>query len=731
MNLTSKRTTLTALLTGAFGLALTFLPAAPAGAAEPESEPASAEAVPPQEETRKTEPERVEVTDSAPYLPTSNTIATRLPVLPRFTPWNLGTVNEPLLRDQYALVLGDALRNVSGVNVQTQSGVSDYFLIRGFDSLSSGLVLTDGALEPEVSFFQMYNVERVEVLKGPGGFLYGRNPLSGALAGTVNIVRQQPVPSDFLELGASAGSFGTYEGTVDYNQASGDGALAFRLNGLWRESDGYRDDKQSDTFAINPAFAWRLSERTAFHFNVEYLETDSMPDSGIPLYLGEIPDVARETSYQSPFDSSQQRVGRFQVDFETELSDHWTVRDKLYFRGLDWESSGTVFNGVFPTGPGGAPEVSRTLTVLDDRQEFAGNQFEALLTGNTGSVQHKLLMGVEVAQYTDNFTIGVSGPPAFGGLANLDLFNPSEPNSPDPVVFPFSSGDSTSTVVAPYVIDQATFTDWFQALAGARFDSLDYEETVSGADERDSNVSPMLGLVFIPADQVTLYANAGRSFGPPPPRVSGNPDPEEGEQVEAGVKLNFKTCGIQATLAGYQVDRQNIGIPDDNGVTQQAGDQRSRGIEIEFAAEPIPRLRTFLSYALNDAELTEFSESVIIGFDIFGQPVFGTVDRSGNVPAFAPRHILNFWVSHRFENGLGVAGGARYVSGQFIAEDNSFEIDDYITVDAAVYYAINRLELNLNFKNLTDAEYETRGFGSASVLPAAPRSVYGGVSYRF
>ena len=136
-------------------------------------------------------------------------------MLPRFTPANLGTVTEPLLRDQYALVLGDALRNISGVNVQTQSGVADYFLIRGYNSLDSGLVLVDGAIEPEVPFFQMYNVSRVELLKGPGGFLYGRNPLTGAMAGVVNIVRKQPEQGNFGRVGGAFGSYGTFEGVVE------------------------------------------------------------------------------------------------------------------------------------------------------------------------------------------------------------------------------------------------------------------------------------------------------------------------------------------------------------------------------------------------------------------------------------------------------------------------------------------------------------------------------------
>ena len=129
---------------------------------------------------------KVTVEASLPYVPQSNTIATRLPVPPFWIPSNLGTVSEAVIKDQLDLVLGQALRNVSGVNAQTQNGVTDYFLIRGFDSLSSGMVLTDGAAEPEVTFFQMYNVERVEVFKGPAGFLYGRNALSGPMAGAGN-----------------------------------------------------------------------------------------------------------------------------------------------------------------------------------------------------------------------------------------------------------------------------------------------------------------------------------------------------------------------------------------------------------------------------------------------------------------------------------------------------------------------------------------------------------------
>ena len=139
---------------------------------------------------RDLQPQKVTVVESAPHIPRLNTIGTRLAIPFLWTPFHLGTVNGPVLKDQDARVLGDALKNVSGLNPQTQSGVGDYFLLRGFDSVSSGLVLTDGAAEPELTFYQMYNVDRVEVLKAPGGFLYSRNGLSGAAAGAVNIVRR-------------------------------------------------------------------------------------------------------------------------------------------------------------------------------------------------------------------------------------------------------------------------------------------------------------------------------------------------------------------------------------------------------------------------------------------------------------------------------------------------------------------------------------------------------------
>lgn len=692
--------------------------------------------------------EYVEVDTSA--LPDSNSVTTKLPVPIADTPANVGVVPAVVLDEQRATVLGDALVNVSGVNVVAGSGVHDFFVVRGFDSLSSGLVLTDGAPEPEVSFYQTYNVEGVELLKGPAGFLYGKDPL----AGVVNVVRKQPLPTDLGRLSLWGGSFGTAEGRLDWNEASADGSRALRINGVWQQSDRYRDlaanaggigDSATRFAAVNPSFAWRFPGGGRVNVNLEAVDAEYAPDSGLPLWRGvtgfgalELPAaVPRERSYQSPFDFSDQRLHRFQVDFEQPLSERVALRNKTYYRALDWETAGTLLLGVFdiPLGPGFTLEdqVLRTLTGLDDRQRVIGNQWEAALELTTGSVSHRLLAGVELARITDDFALSVDNPAA-GGLPPLDLFAPVE-TATLPPLFPFVVGETTAEITAPYVIDQIGFSEAVQLLLGLRWDDieteLDYAAAPPGFDSGtrdDSELSPMAGLVVKPAERLVLYANAGQSHSPIGARVSGalHLDPEESRQLELGARRRFSGLELQGTVAVYRIDRENVAITGPGGFTQNAGDQRSEGLEIELAAEPLPRLRTLLAYGYNDSELTRFTD-----FD----PLFMVpVDFSGNRPAFAPEHLGRLWVSRDFTRGLALAGGLRWFSDQYISEDNAFEADGALLVDLSATWDWQALRIRLDLRNVTDEEYLTRGVGSSfsrAAVPGDPAAAYAGVDYRF
>jgi iron complex outermembrane receptor protein len=273
-------------------------------------------------------------------------------------------------------------------------------------------------------------------------------------------------------------------------------------------------------------------------------------------------------------------------------------------------------------------------------------------------------------------------------------------------------------VVAPYLVDRLRFSPKVQAFVGARLDALDYEDPPNDTERDSTKVNPLLGLVYSPTDALALHASWGTASAPPSTQVVGQRDPEESWQVELGGKLSFLDGRGYAGVAVYDLRRENIAIPDSSGITRQDGDQRSRGLEADLVVEPMEGWSAQGSYAYTDSELTRFSE--IVPLEVAGPVV---VDFSGNRAPFAPKHLFGLWVSKRFEWGLGLAVGLRHVSDQPVAPDNWATIDAYTTLGATVSYTRKQWGLHVHFRNITDTEYATRGFGSASAIPARPFEV--------
>ncbi|NJL29206.1 MAG: TonB-dependent siderophore receptor [Thermoanaerobaculia bacterium] len=674
--------------------------------------------------------EEVTVEGEAPYLPEQISTATKTSTPLRLLPQSATSVSAALFTEQDARVLSDALAYTPGVNVESQFGIHDFFLIRGFDSLSSSLILTDGALEPEATFYRTYNLERIELLRGTGGFIYGGN----ATSGLVNLVRKRPVSGTFTRLGLSGGSDSNLYATLDANHGARDGRWATRVNAQWQQGDGYREGKDFDTFAVNPAVSWSVGEHTAMSFNVEYLENNLTPDSGLPILSSfspidfslstSIPDVPRERSYDSPFDFSDQEMLRLRFDLETKIGSGVTLRSKTYLTDLDWNSRGTLSLGAFQLPFSPFASVIRLRNTLDDQQSVLGSQLDFVLKATTGSVEHEITAGIELQRLDDEFTIGT------GFLPEIDLFAPVETAVDQDFLFLTQGADVTTDVIAPYVLDTLKLNDRWRLSLGARLDSIDISGdavTVSQTDfagpitiltpidSSDSQVSPFAGLVFAPSERLSLYANVSRSFSPQSTRtLAAVVDPEKGEQVEVGVKSSLFDGKLSAALALYDLDKTDVAIVNSDGFTAQLGDQRSRGFELELQGRPRLGLHWLFNYAYTDAELTRFVELVDVGGGFPSVPT----DRKGNTPAFVPEHQANLWVSQRFEGGLRVGGGLRWVGERFVDEDNALELDGYLLLDANLAYSFGRWEANLWLKNLTDQEYELRGFGSGSVIPA-------------
>ena len=249
---------------------------------------------------------------------------------------------------------------------------------------------------------------------------------------------------------------------------------------------------------------------------------------------------------------------------------------------------------------------------------------------------------------------------------------------------------------------------------------------MSGLIRNSSQFSPVIGAAYSPTADLTFYANAGQAFAPPSSQVVGERVPEESSQLEVGAKKQFYGGKALLTVALYHLERDNIAIPDETGLTRQTGSQRSRGVEIDLVGEIGTGVYAFGSYAFTDAKLTEFQELIDPSF---GQRPPILVDRSGNWPAFAPKHIFNLWLVKEFSAGFSLGAGARYVSSQFIAADNNYAVDRSLTFNLGLAYRLEDWRLSLNSRNLTGSEYETRGFASTSVLPSDPFAVFLGVDF--
>ena len=689
------------------------------------------------------------VTGARLAIPRANAIATKTPLPLRKTPLSVGIVPQALIEAQDGATLSDALANVSGVGVHTNFGVHDLFYLRGFDSLANGLVLSDGAPEPEATFYQLYNVARVEALKGPGAFLYGGNPLSG----TINLVRKRPVPaSHFARVNASVGSFSTYRATLD----AGHGA--WRVNALWQDSEGYRDGKNSSILAVNPTLRLDLGAHSTLHLDYEYLTSEHKADAGLPLiasqpfsnegllllYGDALPDVPRTRSYQTPFDLSEQIIQRFRADYEWHLSPNFTLRDKFYYTRLDWPSRGTIFGGTTPNASGSL-DLIRLLNALDDEQAIVGNQFEALWALDTGGLKHQLLFGLEFTRYQDDFTLAVNF------LPPINLFAPQETATLEQLVpIPDESlaGETSAQTLAPYFVDRIILSSRVEFFVGGRFDLVDYDKT-STVNQRDPSatdstyrpvpidaqrdyrqLSPLLGAVFAPNDELSFYANIGSAFAPPSALAVGGLEPEKSRQGEVGIKAQLLDDKLDGRLALFHLQKDDIAIPDDNNLIRQVGDQRTRGLELELWARPAAGWYAQASYAYLDAELTRFNKLERKKLDPVSQTIVEEiVDYSNNTPAFVPEHLLTLWAARDLGENLTVAAGLRYVDSQFVAEDNVYEIDGALTLDCGLTYRRGPGLLRLNLKNATGREYETRGFGSTSVIPAAPFSFKATLGY--
>jgi catecholate siderophore receptor len=644
--------------------------------------------------------------------------ATRTLTPLRDVPQSVTVATPELIKDQLMTSMADVVRYLPGVGTHQGENNRDQVVIRGNNS--SADFFLDGVRDDVQYYRDLYNLERVEALKGPNAMVFGR----GGGGGVINRVTKEAGFQPIHEVTLQGGTYGRKRLAADVDQPL-TGRLAFRLNGMYESSDSFRDQVSLERYGLNPTFTVAPNERTRITLGYEHLHDTRVADRGIPSFQGRPADVDVTTFFGNPDDSHV----RASVDLGSALVEHrlgaLLVRNRTLFGAYDrWYQN-------FVPGAVTADQSRVSLSAYNNatRRQNLFNQTDLTYTRSTGPVRHTLLAGAEVGrQLTDNFR----NTGFFDGSATSLSVPFASPTIHTPVSFRQSATDADNhvrtSVAAGFVQDQMELSRKVQVVAGLRLDRFDlrYRNNRSGdtLQRVDDLVSPRLGIVFKPATPVSIYGSYGVSYLPSSgdqfaslTAVTKEVEPERFRSYEVGLKWDVRP-DLSVTTAVYRLDRTHTRSTDPNDPTRivQTGSQRTRGYELGLSG----RVTSFWSiaggYAYQDAFVTSAT----------------TAARAGAQVAQVPHHTLSLWNTCRVRPRVGLGLGVLRRTDMFAAIDNTVTLPGYTRVDAAAYFALSRtMRLQANVENLLDARYYVNADNNTNISPGFRRAVRLGLTAAF
>ncbi|MBE7384641.1 MAG: TonB-dependent receptor [Leptolyngbya sp. SIO1E4] len=663
------------------------------------------------------------------YVEPNATTATRTDTPLRDIPQSIQVIPQEVLEDQQVLRLNDALRNVSGVVTSINSPRSQGFLVRGFNNAS---ILRDGfriifGSNGNLGSAELSNLERIEVLKGPTSILSGVVEPGGA----INLVSKQPLSEPAYDIGVRLGNRRLIEPSLDLTgPLTADGQLSYRLNALVRREEYFRDFDESITRSfVAPVLRWNISDRTDLTIRLEYTDETRPDDNGL-LALGDrVADIPFDRNLGEPGDFAESETLRVGYDFEHRFSDNWRIRNAFRYTESDVFTFG-AFTGFGPLNET-TGDLNRIFRVIDQRSEIYELQTNIVGEFNTGTIAHKVLLGVDLFR-RDEQSLSLGDPTP----VPINIFNPVYGATQDNTLFLLDDRDTRQDGLGIYLQDQVTLAENLKLLLGIRYESVEQETTrnpnafnpnTSTSSQDDEAFIPRVGIVYQPIEPVSLYASYAESFIPNRGAdAQGVPlEPEEGQQFEVGVRAELLEGRLVANLALFDITKQNVATPDPNDLLAQIaiGEQRSQGIELDVAGEILPGWNIIANYAYTDTEITESND--------VNSP-------EGSRLAGAPEHNFNLWTRYNIQSGslegLGLGLGFNYVGERFGDNANSFRLDDYFLTNAAISYERDNWQAALNFRNLFDVDYIEASTGTGrlfNIYPGEGFTVIGSFSIGF
>lgn len=648
--------------------------------------------------------QEIVVTGQRPeYGARSTATATRTPTPIKDVPQALTVISESQIEDQGLRSIADVLTFVPGATPGTGEGNRDQMTLRGNNSTADFFV--DG-LRDDVQYFRdLYNVDRVEVLRGANAMIFGR----GGGGGIVNRVIKRSALDSYRELIASSDSHGRARLAADVDQPLGP-SIGVRVNGLFEKGGSFRRHVELQRYAINPTLGILAGPRTRVDLSYEYLRDRRTADRGVPSLAGKPLKGFDRIFFGDPDRSfSKAGVHLARLGVEHRFSDVLTLRHRTLYGDYD-----KFYQNIYPNGPvtDGAVKLSAYNDTTRRRNLLA--QTDLIWASRLGGVDQTLLLGFEIGRQkglnqrrNGTFSTPVTVPLADPTVDAAVAFTGAGPNNA-----------LKANVAAIYVQDQIRPATWLEIVAGLRFDlfSLDIRNRASGArfDREDDLVSPRLGLIFKPRPNLSFYTSYSRSYLP----QSGDQfsaltsttealKPERFDNYEAGAKWE-PVPGLLATAAVYQLDRSSTQARDENDLVVLTGAQRSRGVELGLERSVSDRWQISAGYVLQKATITETT----------------TAAPEGRKVPLVPRHSFSLWNRYDLSKTLGLGLGLVARSKSYASLSNAVQLPAYARVDGALYYRLTKkVEAQLNVENLFGADYFPTAHNDNNIAPGAPRTV--------
>lgn len=649
------------------------------------------------------------------------------------TPQSVSVVTADQIKAQGAQGVAEALRYTSGVTSDyygPSSMARDGFArSRGFflDEYLDGLRLGHVSASTSYSWIEPYQLERIEVLKGPSSILYGQASPGGVL----NMVSKRPQEKPFNEIQLQTGSFDRLQGAIDTTGAlDQQGKLLYRFTGLIRDADTQVDHSENQRIALAPSLTWKPSADTSLTLLGKYqhdpnmLAFQFMPAAGTVLANPNGKISTKTFTGQPAFDDSELTQQQLGYVFEHRFDQVWKVRQNFRYIHSD-----EIDKYVFGIGLQADQRTLNRFAFLYDADfdmYTVDSQAEARFA--TGALQHTMLFGIDYRNSDEDFSRGT-------GLApTLDIFDPDYGVT---VTSPILSThvDQTQRQVGLYAQEQLKLDRWV-FLIGGRQDWAEGETDTTNlltsantkAEQKDDAFTWRTGAVYLFDNGLAPYASYSESFQP----TNGTGfngtlfDPTTGQQYELGVKYQPKGFNSFVTLSAFDLTQQNVLTTDPDPThlcgslrcSVQTGEVRSRGFEVEGKASLTEGLSVTAAYSYLDSEVTKSNSTDL-----------------GKVPTRTPAHQASIWGDYTVQSGafagIGIGAGVRFVGSSYGDAINTLKVPDYSLVDAALHYDFDSYRLQVNAANLFDEEYVASCTGYTSCYFGYRRNVTATLTYRW